>query len=204
MRDLTHYTALAEIFRYPTTEMNSFIGAWKDIIAKYDPEMMLKLETFITHIQEKPISVQHEYYISTFDVQAVCFLDIGYIIYGEDYKRGVFLVNMKREQELAGNDCGVELADHLPNILTLLPKLKDTDLAEEMVYSLLIPTLKEMISKFRSNVNLYKGLLEILVAIMETDYPVSDYEKFVFNAKNKINFLENFPQEKDIPEGCNV
>ena len=61
-----------------------------------------------------------------------------------------------------------------------------------------------MISKFRSNINLYKGLLEILVAIMEMDYPVSEYEKFVFNAKNKINFLENFPQEKDIPEGCNV
>ncbi len=204
MKDLTHYTALAEIFRYPNTEMNTFIGAWRNIIAQYDSNMMLKLDPFITHIQEKPISAQQEYFISTFDVQAVCYLDIGYILYGEDYKRGVFLVNMKREQELAGNDCGVELADHLPNILTLLPKLKDTDLAEEMVYSLLIPAISEMISKFRSNTNLYKGLLEILVAIMEMDYPVSDYEKFIFSAQNKIGFLENYPQEKDIPEGCNV
>lgn len=204
MSDLTHYTALAEIFRYPKNEMNAFIGAWKNIIATYDPKLMLKLDPFIAHILEKPLSFQQEYYISTFDVQAVCFLDIGYILYGEDYKRGVFLVNIKREQELAGNDCGTELADHLPNILTLLPKLKDVDLAEELIYSLLIPTLKEMISKFRSNTNLHKELLELLVAIMEMDYPVSGYEKFDFCAQNKINFLEGFPQEKDMPEGCNV
>ena len=69
-------------------------------------------------------SFQQEYYISTFDVQAICFLDIGYVLFGEDYKRGIFLVNIKKEQIKAGNDCGSELPDHLPNILTLLPKMQ--------------------------------------------------------------------------------
>ncbi len=203
MKDLTNYTALAEMFRYPTIEMGTYSDIWRNIIALYDLEMILKLDPFITHIQETPVSFQQEYYIRTFDVQAVCFLDIGYILFGEDYKRGVFLVNIKREQEMAGNDCGSELADHLPNILTLLPKLQDAELAEELIYSLLIPVIHEMISKFRSSTNLYKGLLEILVAIMEMDYPVSGYEKFIFSAQNKTDFLESFPQGKDIPEGCN-
>ncbi|GAB1450220.1 hypothetical protein MASR2M47_02760 [Draconibacterium sp.] len=204
MKDLTHYTVLAEMFRYPTKGMDTYCETWRSIIIKYDPELALKLEPFITHIQEREVSFQQEYYIRTFDVQAVCFLDLGYIIYGEDYKRGVFLVNIKKEQDKACNDCGCELADHLPNILTLLPKLEDTKMAEELVYSLLIPALHEMIAKFRSTANFYKELLEILVAIMEADYPVSGFERFVFSPDIKSNFLENFPQEKDITEGCSV
>lgn len=203
MKDLTHYAVLAEMFRYPKKGLDIYSEKWKNIITKYDAELVSKLNPFISHIREKEISFQQEYYIRTFDVQAVCYLDIGYILYGEDYKRGVFLVNIKKEQDKAGNDCGYELADHLPNILTLLPKLQDAKLAEEMVYSLLVPSLYEMIAKFRSN-NLYKDLLEILVAIMEADYPVSSFEKFVFSNQNGTNFLENFPIEKDIREGCSV
>lgn len=206
MKDLNHYTVLAEMFRYPTKGMETFSESWRNIIEQYDPELKVKLEPFISLINEKPVAVQQEYYISTFDVQAVCFLDIGYILYGEDYKRGVFLVNIKKEQEMVGNDCGQELADHLPNILTLLPKLRDTKFAEELICSLLIPVLHEMIAKFRSISNLYKGLLEILVAIMEIDYPVSGYEKFIFSPQGNVNFLENYPQEEDLKEGeaCKV
>lgn len=108
------------------------------------------------------------------------------------------MVNIKREQEKAGNDCGTELPDHLPNILTLLPKLKDENLAEEMVYSLLIPCIKEMISKFLNTENLYKGLLEILVAIMETDYPSSSFEQFDFTSWKRQHI--NFHDEKFIPD----
>jgi len=200
MKDLTHYKTLAEMFRYPTDDLRTFPGKWRDIIPVYDPELILKLDLFTTHINEKPLPFQQEYYISTFDVQAMCFLDIGYVLFGEDYKRGVFLVNIKKEQIKACNDCGSELPDHLPNILTLLPKIQDADLAEELIYSLLIPTIHEMILKFSNGNNLYKGLLEILVTIMETDYPDSTYERFDFGRRKKTDLLENSPIGKDIPD----
>jgi len=204
MKDLTHYKTLAEMFRYPTDDLRTFPGKWRDIIPVYDPELILKLDLFTTHINEKPLPFQQEYYISTFDVQAMCFLDIGYVLFGEYYKLGVFLVNIKKEQIKASNDCGSELPDHLPNILTLLPKIQDADLAEELVYSLLIPAIHEMISKFRNGNNLYRGLLEILVRIMETDYPVSTFERFNFGVRNKTELFECFPQGKDIPDEYNM
>ena len=188
------------MFRYPTDDLKTYSGKWRDIIDIYDPELILKLDPFTTHINEKPLSFQQEYYISTFDVQAICFLDIGYVLFGEDYKRGVFLVNIKKEQIKACNDCGSELPDHLPNILTLLPKIEDPELAEELIYSLLIPAIHEMIFKFRNGNNLYKGLLEILVTIMETDYPFSTFDKFNFGGRNKTDLSENFPQEKRIKD----
>jgi nitrate reductase assembly molybdenum cofactor insertion protein NarJ len=157
MKDITHYKLLAELFRYPSDELKTYLKKWSDIVSNYDPEMILKLDSFAVHIKEKPISFQQEYYIRTFDVQALCFLDIGYVLYGEDYKRGIFMVNIKKEQLKVSNDCGSELPDHLPNILTLLPKLQDKDLAEELICSMLIPAIHEMISKFGDGTNLYRS-----------------------------------------------
>ncbi len=195
---------LAELFRYPSKEMKAYLGKWKDLILISDPELMLKFELFANHIHNKPLSFQQEYYISTFDVQALCFLDIGYVLYGEDYKRGVFLVNIKKEQIKASNDCGRELPDHLPNILTLLSKMQDQDLVEELIYSILIPAVHEMILKFSRGNNLYQGLLEILVTIMEADYPESSYERFNFGVRKKTDHFESSSEGKDMPYGCNM
>lgn len=198
MKDLKHYTALAEIFRYPGPYRENCVGEWRKIIWNIVPEMAGKLEIFISHIHEKPLTAQQEYFIGTFDVQALCFLDIGYVLYGEDYNRGVFLVNMKKEQEKAGNDCGYELPDHLPNMLSLLPKLKDQNLAEELVCSMMVPALENMIEAFGSNENAYKGMLEILLGIMGSDFPESEFERFNFNSLEKAKTFECFPQWRNI------
>ena len=72
------------------------------------------------------------------------------------------------------------------------------DLEEELIYSLLIPAINEMILKFRNGNNLYKGLLEILVTIMETDYPVSIFERFDFGIRKKTGLFENSSIGNDI------
>lgn len=201
MKDISHYAALAEMFRYPTEELRSNSKEWRKIVGSYDKELMKHLDPFIEQINGKPLNVQQEYYTGTFDVQAACHLDTGYILFGEDFKRAVFLVNIKEEQEKADNDCGTELPDHLTNILTLLPRIKDADLAEELAFSMLIPALNEMITKFNNADNLYKGLLEIVLRIMEYDYPSSTYEKFKIPPAAKACRNEKMPPRmKSSPE----
>lgn len=185
MKNLYHYSILADLFRYPSEKMKDKIAIWRKTIYGFDPELIMKLEPFISHITDHPLSLQQEYFISTFDVQPLCTLDIGYVLFGEDYRRGDFLVNMKKEHIKAGNDCGSELPDHLTNILTLIPRISDADLAEELIYSLIIPALHEMIFRFKKGDNLYKGLLEILVTVMVTDYPESRFERFSFRREEK-------------------
>lgn len=194
MKDLNHYTSLAEVFRYPNPEQQNLIGEWRKIIWDKIPECAGRLELFATHIHEKPLAVQQEYYISTFDVQALCYLDIGYVLYGEDYNRGVFLANMKKEQQNAENECGFELPDHLPNMLTLLSKLHDENLSEELIYSVMIPALEKMIEGFGTTANIYKGMLEILLNMMKYDYPESEFERFSFHSQEKAKSFECFPQ----------
>jgi nitrate reductase molybdenum cofactor assembly chaperone len=194
MKDLSHYTSLAGVFKYPDPGTKKMTAELEALVRIRAPEFMPQLNAFTRHILSKSIAELQEYYIGTFDVQALCYLDIGYMLFGEDYKRGEFLVHMKNEQKKAENDCGSELPDHLPNVLTLLPKLEDELLAEELTVSLMIPALEKMIASFNSEENVYKGMLEILLAVMKHDYPESAFERFSFSIGEKTKNFECLPQ----------
>lgn len=189
---VNNYIQLADLFRYPSVESAMHIDKCLDIIASHYPdykELMLPMQE---HIRTKTLTELQEYYIKTFDVQAVCFLDIGYVLFGEDYKRGDFLVLIKKEQEKVNNDCGVELADHLPNMLTLLPKMKDVELREELVVSLFIPALEEMVIQFNQINNVYCNLLSGLIQILKIDFPNSNYKVFKVQSETDDPFLKPY------------
>jgi nitrate reductase assembly molybdenum cofactor insertion protein NarJ len=76
---------------------------------------------------------------------------VGYVLFGDDYKRGEMLANLNREHSEAQNDCGTELADHLPNVLRLIPELRDEELVEDLAYAILAPALSEMIREFSTD-----------------------------------------------------
>ena len=69
-----------------------------------------------------------EIHTRSFEVQSITTLDVGYVAFGDDYKRGELLVNLNREHEAVGVDCGSELPDHLPNVLRLMARWQDPEL----------------------------------------------------------------------------
>lgn len=178
MKDLNHYASLAAMFKYPSEDLRKHTDEWNKIIMRYDPELSGYLDPFLRHVNNVSIVCQEEYFVSTFYVQPLCCLDIGYVLFGEDYRRGQFMANLKMEHRLAGNDSGTELPDHLPVLLTLIPKLQSKEFAEELVVSLIVPALNELIAGFRTDENHYKGLLRIVLKIMEKDFPDSKFERF--------------------------
>ncbi|HLN21068.1 MAG TPA: hypothetical protein VK213_08270 [Bacteroidales bacterium] len=183
MKNLNHYHSLAGMFSYPSEDLVLYIAEWKRIILKYGTDLNIYLDPFIDHIQKNARKKLEEYYVSTFYVQPVCCLDIGYVLFGEDSRRGQFMAHLAREHRMAGNDCCAELPDHLPVLLTLLPKLKDEEFANELVCSLIIPALDEMIECFRNDDNLYKGLLRLIRKVLGKDFPETGYEQFRVNRR---------------------
>ena len=111
-----------------------------------------------------------ELYTRTFDVQAVCYLDVGYVLFGEDYKRGHFLVKMDELQRQYENNCGTELSDHLPNVLTLLTKMGKTDETSDFVQKLLLPALDKMLQGFSQKGSIYETLLQALRDVLVRDF----------------------------------
>lgn len=148
MKNITHYTMLAELFEYPGRLFGkhvSEIQLWLDANRPAAGNFLKPFSHYIS--QASPVEME-ELFTRSFDVQAVTTLDLGYVVFGDDYKRGELLVNLNREHREAGNSCGTELADHLPNVLRLLPRMKDLSIRDELAGKVLAPALRKMIGEF--------------------------------------------------------
>lgn len=160
MKDLSKYKKFSKLFRYPDDNLKDLAVECERVLHNDYTDAAEQFKRFIHYTQSASLQEMEEVYTKTFHIQAICYLDIGYVIFGEDYKRGDFLSNMKREQQMAGNDCGTELADNLMNVLTLLPVLEDEEFKNELVVRILIPALEKMLEEFRqSRIELKKKLL---------------------------------------------
>jgi len=189
---MKEYKNIADLFRYPTADTLKSIQLVSEFLAENDVVLSAKFEPFVEFYINKEMTDLEEYYIKTFDVQATCHLDIGYIIFGDDAKRGRFLYHVKEEQEKIGNDCGTDLADFLPNVLTLLSKTTDSVLVEELSVSILLPAVKKMVQKLENDNNIYKIPVEILISMLEVDFSNSEFEAVKIGTEDKPNFLNNY------------
>lgn len=193
MRDRRHYTTLSRLFAYPQEEYKKDVNACMEMLQMQYPKAAESLKRFVDYVQENSIDDIEENYTKTFHIQAICYLDLGYVLFGEEYKRGAFLVEMKREQQLVNNDCGTDLPDNLENVLTLMSKTANEEFLNELVVMALIPALQKMIREFtaermdlRNRVlrkkhsalllediqhgNIYKNALATLLLVLEEDF----------------------------------
>jgi nitrate reductase assembly molybdenum cofactor insertion protein NarJ len=145
---IAHYDFLADVYAYPEGDFTKKIETAQRFFDNSLPEAGELFRPFADYMSTLSIFQQQELFIRSFDVQAVTTLDLGYVLFGDDYKRGELLVNLNREHREAGNDCGVELADHLSNLLRLLPKMQDEVLLEELSRRIVWAALKRMIRGF--------------------------------------------------------
>ena len=148
MKLLAHYHSVADLFEYPDLEYPQRVRKTIDLLDGNYPEAVAELERFLELLPRQDLRTMRELFTRTFDVQSATTLDIGYVLFGDDYKRGELLANLNREHLAVKNDCGKELADHLPNILRLLAKITDEDFAMELVQEIIAPALSTMISEF--------------------------------------------------------
>lgn len=163
------YLALALLLDYPSEGFPEEFRRAHETLRGIQPKAAVHTARFLDFLPDDLHEIQ-ELFTRSFDVQAITTLDIGYVMFGDDYKRGELLVNMSREHAEAGNPCGGELPDYLPNVLRLLPVLKDRDLAQDLARELIFPAVRKMISEFDparlqtkkdSYVKHYKTLIDV-------------------------------------------
>lgn len=201
------YEALAALFFHPGPTLEADVERATALCDEQHDDAKQALRAFAAALPHGDPRAQQELYLRTFDLQPIASLDIGYTLFGEDYKRGALLANLSREHTRLGVECGLELADHLGNVLRLLPKLEPA-LAAELVEVLLGPAIEEMLREFEpariakkealykkhhktlleapggDHRTAYRALLEALRAVLRRDFtlpvglPVVDGSKF--------------------------
>ncbi len=150
MKNKEHYTLLAKLFKYPEEDFIAHVNEIQNFLNEFYPEAGTELKPFSEHIAKCSLDERQELFTKTFDVQPICYLDLGYVMFGEDYKRGAFLLSMQTEQLRIQNDCGTDLPDNICNVLTLMTKSEDEKFVEDLVWRIFIPCVKKMIGEFKS------------------------------------------------------
>ncbi len=88
-----------------------------------------------------------EIYTGVFELNPVYYPYVGYHIFGETYKRSVFLLGLKERYAAHGFTCGTELADHLVVMLRFAANCQDPVCAQELLRDALAPALEKMIAQ---------------------------------------------------------
>lgn len=195
MKDLQHYILLAELFKYPDGNFVKVVNQCQQMMELRYPEAANRMRKFTDYINNCDQDAREELFTKTFDVQPICYLDLGYVIFGEDYKRGAFLLHMQGEQQKYNNDCGTDLPDNICNVFTLMAQHPSAEFVEELAQKIVIPAAKKMIAEFETarvdlkiqvlkklhkaliqeelnRGNVYRECLEAVLNILETDFGV--------------------------------
>ena len=179
MGSLAHYERLAALFEYPESDYPIVVRALCDLLETRYPAAANELGAFARALpgdgeafSEEQLDEVQEIFTRSFDVQSITTLGVGYVMFGDDYKRGEVLVNLNREHREVGVDCGTELPDHLPNVLRLVARWQDPEIRAEFVEEILHPALRMMIEEFGSSRmqernRLYKKHFKTLIASSE-------------------------------------
>jgi len=186
MINIDLYTILARLISYPDENYFTYLDKLSSMIQIENPDFtemnnFFKLDVCL-FIQKE----LEEYYLKTFLLEPVSSLDLGFVLFGMDAKRNEFLVNMQGEQLKTGNDIGIELADYLPNILTLLTKMKDINLRNELAYSILIPAVREISNKFEETTNFYRFIIKLILNVLTRDFNELEFEQIEINKNIKF------------------
>ncbi|RKZ11287.1 hypothetical protein DRQ50_13885, partial [bacterium] len=154
----------------------------------------------------------------SFDIQAITTLDVGYVLFGDEYKRGELLVNLSREHREAGLECGDELGDHLSNLLRLMAVAEDRAMLDDLVGLIIAPGLRRMIAEFnpervaakeklyrkhhrtlieKSDMRsgLYGHALHAVYAVLQADFTFAERETF---KDVSADFLDSITRELEI------
>ena len=176
------YNKLADLLEYPASNWDSKIAACADNDA---------LTKFRSAIAALSLSDLQELYTRTFDLNPVCALEVGYHLFGENYKRGEFLANL-RETE-APFDLGQEyqLPDYLPVLLRLLTKLDDEELRSSLISQCMVPAIEKMLSSFKDTNNLYRYLLEAVRTTLQSEASYVAIEAPRLNLRPSLPVLTN-------------
>lgn len=215
-----HYRKFAGMFDYPDSCYTQKLQQVQVFLDQHYRKAGAVLKEFAEFAFQASVIELEEVYTRSFDVQAITTLDIGYVLFGDDYKRGAMLVNLNREHKEAGIDCRSELADHLPNVLLLLAQMKDDELRAELVQKIVAPALRKIILGFdpekirqRNAVykkhhktliessphygTIYQYPLKALYAVLNEDFEIRE----INTPRQSSDFLKSVGSEMHIENG---
>jgi nitrate reductase molybdenum cofactor assembly chaperone NarJ/NarW len=124
------------------------------------------MERFVAEVADLPLGEWEELHTRTLDLSPLFVPYVGHVAWGESYRRGAFMAEMKAAQIAAGVDQNGELPDHIEPILRYLAAAEDLlpDLAGALPGA--VAEMRKDLKK-REPSNPYRHLLAAAAAVVD-------------------------------------
>lgn len=122
-------------------------------------------EIFNTYVSQASQSELEENFTYTFDMNPSHCLDIGWHLFGEDYKRGEFLVTMRQLMRQFNVEDTNELPDHIFHVLQVSNKM-DIEESKSFLNEFLNPALTKILENMDETIKYYP-VIKILTGVLE-------------------------------------
>ncbi|MDH3294434.1 MAG: nitrate reductase [Acidimicrobiia bacterium] len=131
-----------------------------------------RMRRFVSAVEGLSLAQWEELHTRTLDLSPVLVPYVGHLTWGENYRRGEFMADLKRDMELHNVDLGGELPDHIEPVLRYLAVAPEP-------FPDLVNILADAVGQMRAAVkkaepkNPYRHLLAAVESIVDRETPVA-------------------------------
>ena len=159
------YGLFADILDYPERSIAKSLGDCIGELTPAIPEAHAHLKGFQNSIADKSLGQLQEVYTNAFDLRPDCTPNLGYHLFGDDGRRGLFLAELKGRMESRGIRSGVELPDHIALLLRYVD-IADEDERLPVIEDCLLPAVARMVEVLTPSGNPYEHALSALLSLI--------------------------------------
>jgi nitrate reductase molybdenum cofactor assembly chaperone NarJ/NarW len=138
----------ADILDYPAPGLAGKAAECAALIGAAQPEAVALLESFRGFAEATSLGKLQEVYSGFFDLNSICHPYVGYQLFGENYKRSIFLLGLKKAYRAEGFEVsGSDLADRLSTVLRFVAHSNGGEDVDELLNRGLLPAIARMTTK---------------------------------------------------------
>lgn len=155
---------LAELLTYPRDGHAARTRWIVAGLATSSPRLAELLAPLAQFASVRSLGECEELYVCTFDANAERALEVGWQVFGEQYERGAFLVDLRGRMRALGVAETTELPDHLTQVLRLLGRMEAED-ASTLIERAVAPSLRRVRGHIEKD-NPYGGVIDAVAAAL--------------------------------------
>jgi nitrate reductase molybdenum cofactor assembly chaperone NarJ/NarW len=163
------YLQFAQLLDYPDASLPQRIQESIAELKTIWPEAARLLGHFRHSQQSLGIARLQEAYTATFDLQPESTLNLGYHLFGEDQRRGMFLAKLKEFYQKADIDTGSELPDHLCHLLRYVAAGPESEESRAIIADCLLPAVAKVAQGMKPKADPYQPVLDALLFCLENE-----------------------------------
>ena len=152
---------------YPADDLLQAAELLYIILQSELPEAATEVSRFGAFLEQHRLEEVEEAYISAFEMNPACALEIGWQLFGEEYDRGLLLVRLRDELRRFGIRESTELPDHLSHVLPLIAAMPD-DEAKRFVQACVMPAVQKMRESIERTESPYRFVVATLSMVLQS------------------------------------